>query len=175
MTEWFGWLPDMGGVWACVWQAIVVLFQHDNLSNVGLFLVATIVGVNGYRQANATRLFELVNYLQDERFRTARRIVAQEIARKSGTKWWEEARLEAAASDCTGHFEVVGNLVRYTCGERLRRFLISRWSESIVRAFNALEPFLKERQMVSGSYPADFDWLYRKALPHCKKVPKPFP
>ncbi len=168
MADWLSGLATVGhwlgaNVEAALW------------TDVGLLRVAVAAAIGAYAQVNAIKLFELVKYLQDERFRSARRVVVQDIARRAGTEWWSDATLEAAASACAGHYDVVASLVRFSCGRRLRQFIIRRWSESIVRVHTVLEPFMAHRKASGGNDYCDFEWLYQKARHYRKTVGAPWP
>ena len=141
----------------------------------GVLLVAIVAAVVAYKQVNAFKLFELVKYLQDEGFRASRRVVIREIWEKRATEWWKDPKLEAAASTCAGHYDVVGNLLRYAARGSLRRFVIRSWSESVVRIHTILAEFMAQRRKSGGNDYRDFDWLYKKANHHKKHVGAPWP
>jgi hypothetical protein len=147
----------------------------SSLAQIGLLLVAVVSAYYAYRQVNAFKLSQLVSYLQDESFRNSRRVVIQDIWGKRQTEWWKDRELEIAASTCAGHFDVVGNLLRYTAPKSLQKFVIRSWSESIVRIHELLQQFMAERRKSGGNNYADFDWLYKRAKKHIKNVGAPWP
>lgn len=171
MASWLSRLPDLAGVWHWIEAHIAAA----SWTEIGLLLVAVVAAIGAYAQVNAIKLFEMVKYLQDERFRNARRIVVQEIARREGSEWWRDPELEAAASACSGHYDVVASLVKFSCGGALRKFIIKRWAESIVRVHTVLAPFLQQRKESGGADYADFHWLYRQAKKYHKTVGAPWP
>lgn len=161
-------MPDIG-----CW--LTRLFSSANWTEIGLLIVAVVAAIGAYAQVNAVKLFEMVKYLQEERFRQARRVVVQQIARSKDSEWWRDPDLEAAASACIGHYDVVASLVRFSCGRALRKFIIKRWAESIVRVHNVLAPFMQHRKAAGGADYGDFDWLFRQAHRYKKMVGDPWP
>lgn len=147
MWEWLYWIS----------QTLGSFFQF-------LLVVAAIVGGTiAYRQVEALKLFELSKFLQDERFREARRIVIREIGAKQDTKWWDDPRLEAAASTCAGHYDVLGNLLEFRASNRLKKFFIRGWGESIVRTYQILSKFISQRRASGGNEYWAYERLYNQA------------
>jgi len=144
-------------------------------AEIGILMVAAVAAIVAYKQVNAFKLFEFVKYLQDEGFRNSRRVVIREIWEKRNTEWWKDPRLEAAASTCAGHYDVVGNLLRFAAKGSLRSFVIRSWSESIIRIHSVLSAFMDQRRKSGGSDYRDFDWLYERARRYKKRVGAPWP
>jgi hypothetical protein len=169
MPSWLN--PD----WPGVWHWLTAHIEAASWTEIGLLLVAVVAAVGAYARVSAIKLFELVKYLEYEHFRNARRVEVQDIARKLGTEWWHDATLEAAASACAGHYDEVASLVRFSCGRRLRKFIIRRWAESIVRVHGVLEPYMQHRKQSGGNDYHDFEWLYANARHYRKTVGAPWP
>lgn len=161
--------------WGWLRDAAYPLQSISSGAQLGLILIALVSVYYARRQINAFKLSQLVTYLQEEGFRNSRRTVIQDIWEKRGTKWWNDRALEVAASTCAGHYDVVGNLLKYTTSGKLRRFVIRSWSESIVRIHETLGEFMAERRRSGGNSYEDFDWLYKRAKRYKRNVGDPWP
>jgi hypothetical protein len=144
-------------------------------SQIGLFVVAIIAAAAAFRQIGALKLFELVKFLQDENFRCARRDMIRKISQKKDTDWWNDPILEASASSCAGHYDIVGRLLRFRPDWGLKRLFIKGWAESIVRTYEILEPFIQKRGAAGGNEYEAFQWLYRQAKKYRPTVGAPWP
>ena len=118
------------------------------------------------RQLQSYKLLELMKYIEDEEFRTFRRIVIMEIAPLGRAQWWQGsgpaiARLEQAAAAVCGRYDVLGLMIE---ADRLERWFpktgygvlfAKNWSGSIIRAHDALEGYLHHRRStgVPGALP----------------------
>jgi hypothetical protein len=140
-----------------------------------LVLSAVVAAIFAYNQVISHKLFELVKFLQDEKFRDARRIVIKEIYLKKGTNWWLDPKFEAAASTCAGHYDVVGCLLRFKSSRGLQKLFIRSWADSIVRTHQVLDEFIKARRAENGAQYEDFEWLYRRAKVRHPTVGVPWP
>lgn len=135
------------------------------VSQVALVLLAVVAAFAALHQASAFKLFELLKFIQEERFRTARRAVITQIGPKRDQAWWEDVALEAEASTCCAHNDIVGNMLKFSGGPLTEHFA-RHWSDSIVRTYEILHGFIERRRAEGGNPYASYTWLYLRALKH---------
>ena len=173
MTSWIS--HNFPVMWLWLHESAQALSSISSFAQIFLVLIAAASARYAYKQVNAFKLSQIVSYLQEDGFRKSRRVVIQDIWAKRQTEWWKNRELEIAASTCAGHYDVVGNLLRYTAPSSLQKFVIRSWSESVVRIHDVLQHFMAERRSSGGNNYEDFDWLYNKAKKHVRKVGAPWP
>jgi hypothetical protein len=128
-----------------------------------LIAVAIWAGMAAYKQVNTLKLFEFLKYAHGEDFRHARRVVIQQIEPIQDTMWWEtDLTLEASASDCCAHYDVLGRVLMFGKEKKLARVL-DPWGPSITRTYKILLPFMDVRRTTGGPDFGGYEWLYRRA------------
>jgi hypothetical protein len=152
----------MGATGDPVW--LPTISDLGDAAQLVLVAVAVVAAFAAFRQVNAFKLFELTKFLQEPRFQDARRTVLTEIKQKEGTAWWEEPRLEAAASICCGHYDIVGTILQYGGRGRLTRHFARHWGKSIILTYDILHGFLERRRATGGNEYRCYDWLYQRSL-----------
>ena len=119
--------------------------------------------VDAARQGSVGQnLLALVNFLQSEDVREARRIVILKLADRNFTEWTEEER-RAAAKVCSS-YGTAG--VVLDSGLVPIHTLIGNWGPSICRSYVILQGYIREMQKPENNGPgywATFDSLYEKA------------
>lgn len=135
-------------------------------SQVALVLLTVAVVFAALHQASALKLFEILKFIQDENFRKARRTVIVNIWPVAGADWWEDKSLEADASTCCAHYDIVGNILQFSGSARLTNHFVKHWSDSIVRTYEILERFIERRKADGGNPYASYRWLYERARRH---------
>ena len=128
-----------------------------------LIAAAIAAGVIAYRQFSAFRLFELLKYTQGDVFRHARRAVIREIGPIKDTEWWKDERLEALASDCCAHYDILGRMLMFKGNGGVSGFFIENWADSIVRTYEILSQFIEQRRAKGGNDSKGYEWLYQRA------------
>ena len=126
---------------------------------VGVALCAAYIA---YIQFSTGRLFGILRFTQDQAFRDSRQIV-QEISQLAGTDWWCQERLEVAASTCCANYDILGHVLKFSRSKRVACFFAECWSDSIIRTFDALEPFIEERARRGGNPHIGYRWLMDQA------------
>ncbi len=144
-------------------------------SQILLVVVAIVAAFAAFHQVSAFKLFELTKFLQEPNFRDARRIVLTKIINLKATPWWDDSELEAAASTCCGHYDIVGTILQYSGGGRLTRHFARHWGKSIIATFDVLHEFLERRRSEGGNEYRSLDWLYQKALKEWPNGGRPWP
>jgi hypothetical protein len=144
-------------------------------SQVALVLLAIVAAFAALHQASAFKLFELLKFIQEEGFRNARRRVIVEIGSKRNEPWWDDAPLEAAASTCCAHYDIVGNMLIFSGSRQLTRHFIKHWSDSIVRTYEVLHGFIERRSAAGGNPYSSYRWLYLRALKYKQSVGSAWP
>jgi hypothetical protein len=150
---------------------VTLLEQIAYLSQAGsavlqviIIAVAVWAGWAAYRQASSFAVFELLKYAQGETFRLARREVIRKVDELKVDGWWDKSlELEASASDCCAHYDVLGRVLMFRPDSRLARFL-EPWGPSIIRTFEALRPFVMHRRASGGPDFRGYEWLYAQAM-----------
>jgi len=139
-------------------QTVSAVFQ------VAVIGVAVWAGWAAYKQSSAFALFELLKYAQNEPFRLARRSVIRDISPLAEDAWWDaNLELEAIASDCCAHYDVIGRVLMFRPDQRLTRFL-EPWGPSIIRTYGTLRPFVEHRRAGGGPDFRGYEWLYEEAM-----------
>jgi hypothetical protein len=128
-----------------------------------LLLAAIGAGAIAYYQLDTFKLFEWLRFLQDERFREARRVVIREISVVRDTTWWQDDRLEAAGALCCANYDILGRMLRFRGSRRLANFFITNWGDSIVRTYLVLKPFILHRRAAGGYDSEGYAWLFARA------------
>jgi hypothetical protein len=128
-----------------------------------LMLAAIGAAMIAYNQFFTSRLFEILRFTQDEKFRDSRRIVIQQISTSIGQQWWDDKFLEIAASTCCANYDILGHVLQFSNNRRVSNFFADRWSDSIVRTYVALETFMDGRAERGGIHYPGYRWLYAQA------------
>ncbi len=109
--------------------------------------------------------FHLHEYLSQEQFADARKLVRTELYRKEYALWTEEDKKSAnrvcASYDQAGIMLGAGLLNKKTKKE----FLKSSWGQSIIDQYNVLLPFLEDQQTPTKTgldFFKHFVWLYEE-------------
>lgn len=118
-----------------------------------LAVVAVVAAYFGFRQLRAYKLFEMMKYLEDEDFRTFRRIVIMEITPIRHTPWWKNNdRLEQAAAAVCTRYDILGLMIEFDTLDRVffpktsyGTFFTTHWANSIIDCHHALENYLEHR------------------------------
>jgi hypothetical protein len=107
-----------------------------------------------------------VKYVESPQIRQSRRIVLREIyPRKDEKEWWNDERLEAAASDVCACYDILGLIIErdWLGGYKVfKRY----WARSIVDSHDALEQFLHHRRQRNSRAYAAFTRLADTARPY---------
>jgi hypothetical protein len=141
------------------------------LSQIALLVFAVLAAIAAFRQVSATKLFEMLKFVEQEEFREARRIIYFEIRRQPPeAKWWEQKehdRWEKAAAKVCASYDILGLVAKCNLAARLHRgigwFFIREWCNSIVNAHEALRPYLAYRRKTRPNAYHGFTWLYDRA------------
>lgn len=128
-----------------------------------LVAVAIWAGLAAYRQVNTFKLFEWLKYIQDDNFRSARRIVIREISPIMDTEWWQDDRLEMAGATCCASYDILGRMLQFGGSQSLVAFFIENWGDSIVRTWLILSPFIEHRRESGGYQSKGYEWLFVRA------------
>jgi hypothetical protein len=124
-------------------------------AQIGLLLLASFAAYVGYRQLTAYKLLELMKFIEDEEFRTQRRIVIREIWPLKDTRWWDwdndrQKKFEAAASGVCARYDILAVLIEfdsfYKWHPRHGVFFTHNWRLSIIDTHSALLPYLEYRR-----------------------------
>jgi hypothetical protein len=146
--------------------------QHLSwLSQILLLVVAVGAAFVAFHQVSATKLFELLEFVEQEEFRDARRVVHFEIDREFANKqWWADDQhddWEKAAAKVCAFFDILGLIVKRSLFARIHigaeSFFTREWSSSIIKARKALQPYLAYRRETEPSAYHGFTWLYCRA------------
>lgn len=141
-----------------------------------ILVLLTVVAVFAARhQISTFKLFELLKFIQEEKFRIARRRVILDIGPKRSQNWWEDRTLEADASTCCAQYDIVGNILIFGGSSRLTRHFVKHWSDSIIRTYEILQEFIERRAASGGNSYSSYQWLYRRALKHRRSVGAAWP
>lgn len=119
-----------------------------------------------FRVHNLQSLFYLHQYLSQIELGRSRKRVRTELFDKPYVHWSDEDK-QAANSVCASYDQAgillsAGILDNKTC----RSFLSSSWGESICDQYEALKPFLDDKQTpskIGREFFNHFSWLYRAA------------
>ncbi len=136
------------------WASQVAIF----LAAFFTLLVAVGAAYFGFQQLRAYKLFELMKYIENEEFRTFRRIVIMEIMRLRDTEWWKKDDWQtktfeqAAAAVCT-RYDILGLMIDFDkIDKRLFRstsygkLFIENWADSIIQSHKALDSYIDYRR-----------------------------
>ncbi len=146
--------------WGWAFIQNMTLEEASWLAQIILMVIAVVAAAIAFYQVSTFKLFELLKFLEEERFRDARRVVYKH--RKSRKNWWDaNDKLRAAASTVCASYDIVGHLAR---GGN-RKFFKLYWAYSICWTHEALDGFLKaRRKTVPDAYHA-YSELYKEAKP----------
>jgi len=136
-----------------------------------------IAGIAAYRQIYTIELFELLKFVEQQELRKARRVIYYEIrAVPAGIKWWAEKEhedWEEAAAEVCEFYEILGLIIersrlatRFCFG--VGWFFTREWSDSIVNAHEALQPYLAHRRDTQPNAYRGFTRLYCRARPYAR-------
>lgn len=120
--------------------------------------------------AIAQNAIALVNYLQSEEVREARRIVRAELSSKPVDQWSPQDEL--AASKVVANFDVIAALLREDVIPVRIIASPSNWGPTIIHCFDVLKPYIEKHRgkpANSAKYWSNFEWLYQEAM-NLKKV-----
>lgn len=109
--------------------------------------------------AKGQNFIALMNFLQDEEVRDARRFVITKLSSKPLSDWTEEDG-QIAARVCST-YDMAGLLARE--GLIPQAPLVNSWKSGIEKCYEVLTPYIIVMQKKNGpSYWAGFDWLYEQ-------------
>ncbi len=127
------------------------------------------------QEAQTTKLFKILQHVEQQRVRDARDIVMTEIHRQEeeGKNWWEgDERLQRAAEQLCASYDHLGGIIKFDGPDRVIKFdgpdrvgqyFLERWGEGIIRAHTILERFLVFRRKSARNSYEDFTWLFEQA------------
>ena len=118
------------------------------------------------QEAQTTKLFKILQHVEEQRVRDARHIVMSEIHRQEeeGKNWWEsDERLQRAAIQLCAAYDYLGGIIRFDGPDRVGQYFLERWGEGIIRAHTILERFLVFRRKSARNSYEDFTWLFEQA------------
>jgi len=146
------------------------------IAQIALAAIAVCAAIAAFIQIRTFKLFELLKYIKEPYIVDARRIVIREIEPKRKDNWWDEGadanRLEKEASTVCGSYDLIGRMAkfdrleRFLPGSGFSRFFALYWSDSIIRTYEALEPFILARRLENRDAYAGYTWLYQSARKH---------
>jgi hypothetical protein len=116
-------------------------------SQIVLTLVALIAAAAAFAQIRTFKLFEMLKFIESPQIRQSRRIVVREIypRRDKDEEWWDDERLEGAASDVCACYDILGLTIERDCLGGYRVFK-RYWSRSILDSHDALERYIQYRR-----------------------------
>jgi hypothetical protein len=118
------------------------------------------------QEAQTSKLFKILQYVEEQSFSDARRIVMTEIHphEQEGKNWWKtDERLERAAVQVCVSYDQLAGIVKFDGPDRVGQYFLENWGEGVIRAHNILERFLvSRRESASNSY-ENFTWLCEQA------------
>lgn len=126
-------------------------------------LIASFAARAAFAQSASLRLFELLKYTQDPDFRSARRTVIREIEQLQGKEWWDDERLENAASTVCAMYDILGRLLEFSGYNAVAKFFVCNWADSIIRTHRILAIFIEHRHKAGGHDYHGYRWLTEKA------------
>lgn len=130
-----------------------------------LTLVAVLAAFAAFSQIRTFKLFEMLKFIEAPPIRQSRRIVLREIYPQKDEVWWNDERLEAAASDVCSNYDILGLMIERDCLGGYGVFE-RYWARSILDTHEALERFIHHRrERNSGAYTA-FSRLAERVRPH---------
>ena len=118
------------------------------------------------QEAQTTKLFKILQHVEEQRVRDARDIVMTEIHRQeeAGKNWWEgDERLQRAAEQLCASYDHLGGIIKFDGPDRVGQYFLERWGEGIIRAHTLLERFLVFRRKSARNSYEDFTWLFEQA------------
>ena len=118
------------------------------------------------QEAQTTKLFKILQHVEEQRVRDARHVVMTEIRRQEeeGKNWWEsDERLQRAAEQLCASYDHLGGIVKFDGPDRVGQYFLERWGEGIIRAHTILERFLAFRRKSARNSYEDFTWLFEQA------------
>ncbi len=118
------------------------------------------------QEAQTTKLFKILQHVEEQRVRDARRLVMTEIRRQEeeGKNWWEsDERLQSAAEQLCASYDHLGGIIKFDGPDRVGQYFLERWGEGIIRAHTVLERFLAFRRKSARNSYEDFTWLFEQA------------
>jgi hypothetical protein len=126
--------------------------------------VAFITHEQTKRISEAQNLLVLIDYLQRDDVRNARKMVLKELVTRDYSSWSEIEKDEASLVPAS--FDVAGILIQ--SGAVNETAIVNNWGSSIVRCFDVCKPLIAERRNMQlegfqERYWDDFEWLYERA------------
>jgi hypothetical protein len=117
------------------------------------------------QEAQTTKLFKVLQHVEEQRVRDARQIVMTEIHRQEeeGKNWWGDERLQRAAEQLCVSYDHLGGIIKFDGPDRVGQYFLERWGEGIIRAHTILERFLVFRRKSARNSYEDFTWLFEQA------------
>ena len=101
------------------------------------------------QEAQTSKLFKILQYVEEQSFSDARRIVMTEIHphEQEGKNWWKtDERLERAAVQVCVSYDQLAGIVKFDGPDRVGQYFLENWGEGVIRAHNILERFLVSRR-----------------------------
>lgn len=128
------------------WLSQIVLAVVGTLA----VIVAAFAATYAYKQVQAFRLFALLSYIEDIHVREARRTVLLDIRNSNAKDWWTDPRLDKAASTVAAAYANLGHVIRFERhwrrNDRVGRFFLKNWADSIGPTHDTLVPYLIYRR-----------------------------
>ncbi len=87
------------------------------------------------QEAQTTKLFKILQHVEQQRVRDARDIVMTEIHRQEeeGKNWWEgDERLQRAAEQLCASYDHLGGIIKFDGPDRVGQYFLERWGEGII-------------------------------------------
>lgn len=137
-------------------------------SLIWLAMIATFIvyalQLKAMRQSSrGQNILSLVNYLQAQDVREARRVVRKTLKEKSSkSEPWNDSEERAASLVCST-YDVAAILIR--SGVIPSKPFMENWGPSIRDCYEVLRSYIKRMQLPENSGPEywnDFDWLYQQ-------------
>jgi hypothetical protein len=122
------------------------------LAQIGVLLVALGAAYFGFQQLRSYKIFEMIKYIEDEEFRTLRRIVIMDIPLLNYKHWWgghdeHTKTLEKAAAAVCTRYDILGLMIESdTLDKGFGDFFTKNWADSIIHSHNVLQGYLDHRR-----------------------------
>ena len=147
----------------------MTLYEKSNLTVTFLACVAAGIAAAVYlrqlwamqQSASAQNILAIINLLQAEHVRNARRIVLKELANRPHHKWSPEQ--ERAAALVGSSYDVAAFLIRQ--GLVPVGKIVENWGPSVRNCYGTLEGYIAEmrrEEHCGASHWDDFEWLRAK-------------
>ncbi|HEX3937303.1 MAG TPA: hypothetical protein VHX43_07335 [Xanthobacteraceae bacterium] len=140
------------------------------IAQIALALVAFVAAIAAFAQIRTFKLFEMLKFIESQQIRKSRRTVLNKIVLQKDEEWWNDAELEAAASDVCASYDILGLVIE---NDRLGGYGIFEryWARSIVDTHEALERFLVHRRERNTNAYRAFTRLADKVRPYAGIAP----